>query len=316
MAHRHWLALYFIGCFWSAAGGLARGEVPRNNVPDKDTLQAVLDRIHTHAEGNAWQNAGFRDEAIEGWLDKLLAKVAAAAETPNLKLPVRLAEVSVPNGQVPQGLRDKTLTVGKNVNVSFLRNSIVWADGNVEVAHAENSVIVARGAASVSHARNCVIVSGIAVEVAHDGDGQAGTNASVMVTRGSVNLSFAWGTKIAAADGVTVSHAQNALFLNGPVPKGADRGGCKSIQIGDFGLGQLPQHPLAAQVKFIGFVQPKGIVFRFADKRYVADVAQPITDEAGAELPALKGWQVSFATNKLAVFSRADVDFAVRFDVP
>ena len=104
------------------------------------------------------------------------------------------------------------------------------------------------------------------MEIAHDGDGQAGTNASPRSPRRqAANLSFAWGTKIAAADGVTVSHAQNALFLNGPVPKGARPRRLPSIQIGDFGLGTIRQHPLAAQIKPIGFVQPKGLVFRFAD---------------------------------------------------
>ena len=314
MTHANWLACCLISCWWAAAVQSARGEVPRNSAPDKDTLQAVLDRIHTHAEGNAWQTAGFRDEAIEGWLDKLLAKVTTAAEIPPLKLPVRLSDVSAPKDPGRQTLHDKTLIVGKHVEVFFLRNSILWADGNAEVGHAQNSVILARGAVSVSNARNCVIVTGIAVEAAHDGENLAGANASVMVTRGAANLSFAWGTKIAAPEGVTVSNPQNALFLNGPVPKSDDRSGCRSVQVGDFGLGTIRRHPLAAQIIPIGFVQPKGLVFRFDGKRYVAEVGQPITDEAGAELAALKGWQVSFATGKLAVFSRADIDFAVRFD--
>ena len=103
MAHPHWLALYCIGWFCSAAASVALGEVPRNNAPDKDTLQAVLHRDHTHAEGNAWQTAGFRDEAIEGWLDKLLAKITTAAEIPPLKLPVRLSDVSAPNGPAQAG---------------------------------------------------------------------------------------------------------------------------------------------------------------------------------------------------------------------
>ena len=51
--------------------------------------------------------------------------------------------------------------------------------------------------------------------------------------------------------------------------------------------------------KPIGFVQPKGLVFRFADKRDVADVGQPITDEAGAGnlRPSKAGKSCSRPTN-------------------
>ena len=46
-----------------------------------------------HASNDNWKQPGFRDETIEKWLDNTVAMVAKAAEFPELKLPVRLADV-------------------------------------------------------------------------------------------------------------------------------------------------------------------------------------------------------------------------------
>ena len=136
MAHPHWPG--FVVCV--PAGSVQRRPVlpwakfPGTTRRTRTRCRRCSTCIHTHAEGNAWQTAGFRDEAIEGWLDKLLAKITTAAEIPPLKLPVRLSDVSAPNG--PALGRPCAIRRSRSANTSrcsFLRNSILWADGNAKV---------------------------------------------------------------------------------------------------------------------------------------------------------------------------------------
>ena len=65
-----------------AAGGIAYGEIPREPPAQGDTLQAVLDRIHEHAQNDQWRQGGWQDSKIEAWLDRLVSAVARGAEMP------------------------------------------------------------------------------------------------------------------------------------------------------------------------------------------------------------------------------------------
>src|SRR5947208_2661940 len=116
-----------------------RAEIPRIDLK-QDTLQAVLDRIHDHAANDAWKQGGFKDDAIEKWLERLVGSVAKAAEFPELKLPVRLTDVKPPPPENPAGKpRGRSLSgaliVAKDADLktAMLRDSVILADGAVEV---------------------------------------------------------------------------------------------------------------------------------------------------------------------------------------
>jgi hypothetical protein len=57
-----------------------------------------------------------------------------------------------------------------------------------------------------------------------------------------------------------------------------------------------------------------GIVFRHGGRRYVAALDQPILDEAGQPVEALRDWQVTLITERVAVFSNATRDICVSLE--
>ena len=52
-----------------------------------------------------------------------------------------------------------------------------------------------------------------------------------------------------------------------------------------------------------GGLQPTAVIFQFEGRRYFADLGQPIVDEAGAPVAALRGWKLMSLANKLAILS-------------
>jgi hypothetical protein len=329
----------------------ARAEIPRTGPLQQDTLQAVLDRIREHAANDAWKRGGLQDDAIEKWLDKLVGSVAKAAEFPDLKLPVRLVNVRPPDPEQPLGgLRTRSQTgvliVGKNVDLknAMLRDSIVLADGSVEIESARGCVIVARGAITVrSMSSYSVLVSGVFVKIAQfDGEPRVATNGSLIVSRGRAEIGTAYGSLIVAPDGVGLtraSTARDAVFINTPLPPNpriAAPGAAappvgRAIQANDLPLERMSKHSMAAKLELLGVVkteatqrpglipmlgnemQPAGVVFRYDGRRYVADLGQPIIDEAGEPIEPLQGWKLTFAGDRFAVFSRDDADAIVEF---
>jgi hypothetical protein len=59
-------------------------------------------------------------------------------------------------------------------------------------------------------------------------------------------------------------------------------------------------------------VNPKGIVFRWEGKCYVADVNAPIVDESGEPVASLKGWKLTLVGDGIAAFSDGSVDVPFR----
>src|SRR5262249_9118363 len=147
-------------CLWPAifvlialTGQVLRADDPKLAPPQKDTLQAVLDRIKQHAAGDAWKQSGFKDDAIEAWLDKLVGSIAKAADFPELKAPVRIKEVEpFGSNQKDKYNFSQALIVGRDIDLHMtnLTRCIVLSDGNVEVHSATDSIIVARGVISIS----------------------------------------------------------------------------------------------------------------------------------------------------------------------
>lgn len=310
-------------CWLLAAGECVYGEIPREPPAQADTLQAVLDRIHDHAQNDQWRQGVWRDDKIEAWLDKLVSAVARGAELPELKLPVRQADLQ-PADPARLVVQPGSLVIGKDFKrVLGARNSLILADGNIELGIPRDCVVVARGVVSVSGARNCVIVSGTYVTSSHDGEPGNG-GGSILVSRGWMDVQSAHGSILVANEGLTTQRSEGTLFVNRPIPDALDRfprhNGSRSIKVLDLPLEAQPDHPLAAKIKLLGMIQETvdplelrlssrmhpiaGAVFRFADRRYVANLNEPIVDEAGNAVEELKGWQLTYATDRLAVFGK------------
>src|SRR5262245_30389994 len=81
-----------------ASAAAAAGDIERDPPPG-ESLQLVLDRIRTHAAGEAWKENGWTDAAIEGWIDKLLKQLSSATGK-DFKPPVRLKDVKPPDANV------------------------------------------------------------------------------------------------------------------------------------------------------------------------------------------------------------------------
>jgi hypothetical protein len=95
----------------------------------------------------------------------------------------------------------------------------------------------------------------------------------------------------------------------------------------------MPIHPLASKIEFIGAVHrqitipprlpvvvpqairteiaPVAAVFRHDGRRYVAEHGQPIFDESGNPVTALRDWRLTFVDDKVAIFSSDDVDIVL-----
>jgi hypothetical protein len=265
----------------------------------------VLDAIRGHVDRDDWRGPGWSDKEIEDWLEKLVKTIGAGAENPELKLPVRMADVSARD---PRGaMREGGLIMGRDLEVPFARKSIIFADGAVKVAHAQDSIIVARSAANVSHATRCLIISGGFVHVSHDGSREGG---SVIVSRGWADVSHSHGSYLLAPEGITVSHATNTVFINAGLQ--SDRGGSKSVKVKLALLGSLTNDPLSKKIEILGIVRPDGAVFRYGGKRYVAEVGQAVMDESAEPVADLKGWRLSHVGDGVAVFANDNRDAIMR----
>lgn len=296
-------------------GSIAAADRERNSRPDANSLSAILERIRGHAAGRAWQVEGWSDATIEQWLLTTTTAVTTAAGQPGYQLPVKFAEVQAAD---PAGRRlpldGGHLVVGSDLKLAHVHRSIILADGNAELSFADSCVVVARGAVSIAHASNCLVIAGAAVEISHDGNGLPGPGAgSIVLSRGWIDVGHAKGTCLVAHEGAIVSHANGVIFV-GPEPKTSHRdAACKVVKLPlAFPMEPRPADALEGKLKVVGTVRPKGLVFHFDGKRYVADVHKPITDEAGAAVAALAAWKVTFVGDETAVFSNGQVDAPFR----
>jgi len=333
--------LAFILCLLPAISAAA--DDPKQPPPQKDTLQAVLDRIKQHASGNAWKQPGFKDEAIEAWLDKLVGSIAKAADFPDLQLPVRQKDVKAIGPPQPNNY-EQALIVGKDLDLTQynLTRCVVLADGNVEVLTATDSIIIARGVIGINNfSAGSVIAAGTLVR-GGDFDGKAPdtANGSVIVSRGWVEIGKTYGTLVAAGVGIVTTEMtpKNLWCINAPAPAerinafGPQRSsGNRSISVPNLPLEALPLHPLGEKLKVLGVMhsrvqvrqraltrtadryQPTGVVLEFEGRRLMAELGLPIADEAGQIVSALRGWRVSSVSDKLVILSGAEADAFVRF---
>jgi hypothetical protein len=258
---RRYLSKLVVATWLSAATTPSTWAEDPKTAPPANQLQGVLERIHQHVASGDGKKEGLQDDQIEAWLDKLVASIAKAANRPDLKVPVRLADVK-PVELPERGINAEALFVGRDFewrDLSTFRKSIVLADGNVKVDRLEDCVIIARGAVDVrSTAQNCVIVAGAFAKVSRDG-GDFGREApgSLIVSRGWAEVQSANGSIVAAPEGATIGSSQNALFINASFA-GRDRGGSKTIKVPDLPLEAMPAHPLSNLIKVQGVVHVDG----------------------------------------------------------
>src|SRR5262245_55835226 len=99
-----------------AAASMATAVAQQPAAPPPRSLQSVLDRVHQHAANGAWQAPGWRDEAIEGWLEQAVGSIAKAAGDPRFKLPVRMADAKLVERQGATAL-EGALIVGRNLDL-------------------------------------------------------------------------------------------------------------------------------------------------------------------------------------------------------
>jgi hypothetical protein len=167
---------------------------------------------------------------------------------------------------------------------------------------------------SVAHCNNSLIVSGTLVEISHDGNGiRNPAGGSVVLCRGRVDVGHATGTLIVAHEGTTVSHAHSATFVGGEPQTSSRDAACKVVKLPvRFPVEPRSAHALERKIEILGAVTPKGILFRFAGKRYAADLNSPIVDESGEKVPALEGWRVTFVGDEGAALSDGRVDIPFR----
>jgi hypothetical protein len=322
----------------------AWGEIPREAIPYDDTLQMVLDRIHEHAKDEAWRAPGWKDDKIEAWLEKLVAAVAKGTERPELKLPVRMADLQAadPTRLTLRG-SGRLITSGPQVFLGA-RDSLILSDGNLELMIPQNCVIVARGVVKTSGARNCVIVAGSYIGTEYDGEPGGRVGGSLLVSRGIIDARSANGSTLIAGLGSNVERSDGAIFVNQPVPVELQpfprQKEPRSVEIANLPLEPLPKVPLAEKMILLGTIvtppvppQPRvpgqmpvprpttrggnftGAVFHFDKQRYVADLNQPIVDQSGQPVEALAGWELTFASDRVALFSREGSDALVRTHV-
>jgi hypothetical protein len=200
-----------------------------------------------------------------------------------------------------------------------------------------NSVIVAGGVIKVhGFSQGCVFVAGTMVIMGdHDGSGGRDETGSVVVSRGWADLGErAQGTIVAAQKGISAVSTEGAVIVNGPLPapqRGAPidiRG--RSVRVADLPLESHVIHPLSTKIKVTGVmhgpvktsasqggrvtVGPAAAILQLDGRRYVADLRQPILDEAGQPVGALANWKLQAITTSQAIFCKADAGIVLPID--
>jgi len=307
-----WMAIALI---WPALLATARAGDIERDPPPQETLQAVLDRIRTHAAGDSWKAEGWSDPAIEAWIDKLLKQLSESTGK-ELTAPVRFKDTR-PAGDMDLLLNGQ-LRIGKNVKHSTIQNSIVLADGVAELSIVRNSIVIARSIVTTSTVDNSLIIAGRYFRTSSTRvvAGQASTN--ILLSRGYGEISIARNAILSAPLGVdVVSLADNVTFLNCK-PRAANpaivlqQNNVQNVNGKPLPLGEPPVSPLEKQLELIGYMAlPQGAMFRWKGVRLFAEKDQPIVDERGEAVKDLAGWKLSHVDARMAHFSNGDQEACI-----
>lgn len=330
-------------CFFATHGLIAEESPPAGKL---ETLPAILSRIHEHVATKAWREEGWKDEQIEIWLEQVVGKIAVAAKLPELKLPVRFADVKPSEGTTPPS-RKNTLLVGKNFNLRPITVSrcIVLADGNVMADRLENCIVIARGVISAGSTESSILIGGAYVRSTTDGQVSALGKGSLFATPGWAHVDTINGSVVYAGEGITTgSRVEGGVFINttlvgNELTTSSILRRPRSVKVRDLPFGELVNHALHDQLTILGVIYPEaidppdrlsvagilngsktpkprptGVVLRFEGRRYVVNIGTTIVDQAKKPVPSLAGWKLSYVNDKTVIFSKGDADAILRVE--
>jgi hypothetical protein len=256
------------------------------------------------------------------------AAVKGRAGPDDLRIPLGPRVEAVEAG--PQTL----LVSPKNVRAEHVGGVVMLVDGDVQLGFAENCTVFATGSVYVAHGSGNVIVAGHFIHVSHDGSERSGLAmrgrmaaraaqagrpvpvppdpargrplppASLLLTSGTLDFSHAGGAVCGAANHVEGGFAWGCVFLNSPgVTVSHDNGGA-TLRTDKVALGPPPRpHPLEADLRLHAAPGGHTAIFWHKNRRYVAEVNRPITNEAGGPVPDLEGWVLTMAADDFAILS-------------
>lgn len=330
-------------CFSATSWLVAEEPAPAGKL---ETLPAILGRIHEHAATKSWRKEGWQDEQIETWLEQVVGKIAVAAKLPELKLPVRFADVKPSEGTTPPS-RKNTLLVGKSFNLRPITVSrcIVLADGNVMADRLENCIVIARGAISAGSTESSILIAGAYVRSTTDGQPIALGKGSLFATPGWAHVDTINGSVVYAGEGITTgSRAEGGVFINttllgNELITSSILRRPRSVKVRELPFGELVNHALHDHLTILGVIYPEaidppdrfsavaifnrdktpkprptGVVLRFEGRRYVVNIGTTIVDQAKKPVPLLAGWKLSYLNDKIVIFSKGDADAILRVD--
>ena len=304
-------------------------DIPRPLPADSD-FDALIARIRSAAATKEWQKPGWKDDALEAHLGKVIATIKTTTGKEFVKLPVELKDVSVVGVAAPGALAGGRLHVAQgSVEAAFANKSIFLVDGSIRISHASDCVVIARGAVEISHGNRNVILAGQHVNVGFDGSegmraarGAIGdpemTAGSIILTPGSLSIAHAYGTICSAPQLIKISHANQVSFLASPKVEMSHQQGCKehkdfkcpisfaqpaSLPAGVFEVKQVVAPD--DRTKQLVTVERNG-------REYVLRPGSAMVDESGKPIPGWEKWTVGFVTDDLVLFTDGQTDIAVR----
>lgn len=307
IAHRLCLAALVAASLTAAARGRDNDLLPP---PEEQPLQTILDRIHAHAEKDAWREADWKDPEIEAWLTKLVKGIGAACST-DLQLPCLPADVAPGDAAaLGRSLRDVRLVTGP-LETSILQHSFVLVDGSARISSVRDSVVIVRGAATISSVDNSLIVAGHLLNVS-SASARNGKQPSILLSRGYLDGSILQNAIVHGGEGVEASMLRECTLVNCKPVRDVARDNNKLVNAKEFALGTPPLSALDDQIEVIASTTPTGAVFRYQGRRLFAELNTPIVDEAGQPVEPLAGWQLTFSDSRTTVFSKETRDAVIR----
>jgi len=311
-------------------GADAWADNPKETSPPTE-FELLISRIRKTAASEDWKKPDWTDSKLEADLGKLVDAVRATTGKQNLRLPVQFREVSPGGAPRGAGLPDGRLQVVKgNVDVGFANKSIFLVDGNVRIAHCADCLVIARGIVEISHSNRNLILAGHHANLGFDGmDGmraRAGargvapplTDGSLIISGGSIDISYAQGSICAAPKLIEISHAAEVAFLAAPDVKMSHQQGCSEHK--DFRTpfplpptASLPANVISVKqivapddrTKHLVTVERNGVV-------YVLRPGAKLVDEKGQPISGWQNWSVGFITDHVVLFTDGQDDMTFR----
>jgi hypothetical protein len=284
--------------------------------PGKDDAGAPFDIMikeirSSHASG-AWKKEGWQPAFLQRELSNIVDQIKKTTRNDSVALPVRFADVKVTDRR-PGGAKE--LVVGKNLDLAFMNQSIILADGNAKISFAENCVIVARGAVYVAHGQGNVILAGQAIHVSHDGNpGRTGdAKGSLILANIWLDVSHSNHGGIFSSLNLDIGFANATTIIN---PKKISISHKKKYaEFTDNQLRVFPvvSNPLAKELTLNSieykdnWAQSRAIFTDAGGRRLVVGIGNDFAVEGKAR-PELADWRVTMISSHFVIVSNGNED--------